>query len=500
MKYTDIEHIPRIVESLRETFNSGITKDKEYRKQQLKQLKLFLQTHERELYDTVYKDLHKHPLETMSGEIAPILSDIDFMLKNLDKLCQPVSVKAHYKMNMLDKNMIRKEPKGVVLIIGPWNYPVHLPLLPVVGAIAAGNCIVLKPSELSQHTSQFLAEHLPNYLDNRSFRIVMGGIDEAKVVLDQKFDHIFFTGNGVVGKVIMMQACKHLTPVTLELGGKSPAVIAPDANLSIAVNRILFGKFYNGGQTCVAPDYVMIQKQDVDQFVDTCRQVIRERYGNDPQQSDSYGRMIGEKRFHALKEILDSVDPQKVLIGGQTDQKDLYIAPTVVSPVDAHDPMLMEQEIFGPILPVVPVEDMDEAIRIIQTKDSPLVVYLFTEDKSTRNKFMDNTKSGAVLVNDTLMHVLESSLPFGGVGGSGMGSYHGIKSFDTFSYERSLMIKSSGLEMVMKARYPPYNDDKKLMFALLTLGLPDTITEKVKFIFKVCGSTYRVLFSKSTKQ
>ncbi|EIE86121.1 hypothetical protein RO3G_10832 [Rhizopus delemar RA 99-880] len=392
-------------------------------------------------------------------------------------------------MNMMDKNTIRKEPKGVVLIIGPWNYPLQLLLLPLVGAIAAGNCVVMKPSEVSFHTSQFIADNLLNYLNRQAYSIVTGAVDETERLLTQKLDHIFYTGSGHVGQLVMAAAAKHLTPVTLELGGKSPALVAPDTHLSTAANRILWGKFFNAGQTCVAPDYVLVLKADMDLFVDTCRQILYERYGDDPQQSDSYPRLISERRFEAIQRPLDQLDPKKVLMGGKSDRKDLYVAPTLVGPLEPNDALFMEQEIFGPVLPIVPVEDMDEAIEIINSNDDP----------SIRNKVSQNTTSGAILVNDTLMHAQESSLPFGGVGASGMGAYHGPKSFDTFSYERSMMIKSIGLEMVMKARYPPYNDDKQALFSLLTIGLPDAVTDKFKTFFHALGSAYRVLFTKESK-
>ncbi|RCH85073.1 Aldehyde dehydrogenase [Rhizopus stolonifer] len=498
MNYTDIERIPTLVQSLRTTFNSGLTKDLEFRKEQLRNLKRFFQENEKEILDAIYKDLRKHSLEAISSEIGPVLGDIDFMLKNLEKLSKPVSVQAHYKMNMLDNNKVKKEPKGLVLILGAWNYPVHLLLLPLVGAIAAGNCAVIKPSEISRHTSQFIADNLPNYINRQAFCIIVGGVEESNHLL-RKFDHIFYTGSGHVGKIIMTAAAAHLTPVTLELGGKCPAIIASDADLSTAANRILWGKFYNAGQTCVSPDYVMVPKANLEQFIDICRNIIYDRYGEQPQESDSFPRIVNEGRFDALARPLDALDSNKILLGGQKDKKDLYISPTLVGPLDSDDPLFMQDEIFGPILPVVPVEDFDEAIRVINSKESPLAIYLFSDDKPTQKKVFENTSSGAILVNDTLMHVQESSLPFGGVGASGMGSYHGAKSFDTFSYERSIMIKYSGLESVMKARYPPYNSDKQALFVLLTIGLPDALSAKIKTLYYTLGSAYRVLFPKKVK-
>ncbi|KAI7906293.1 Aldehyde/histidinol dehydrogenase [Cokeromyces recurvatus] len=499
--YTKIEDIPSIVHSLRKTFQQGLTKDKDYRRQQLIHFQRFLRERENDIIHVLKKDLHKHELETIIGEIAPVSAEIDYMLNNLNKLTKTTSVKPHFIVNSLDKCTIRKEPKGVVLIIGSWNYPIHLLLLPLVGAIAAGNCVLLKPSEVASHTSEFIANVLPEYLDPHSYSVVQGGVEETTALLSEQFDHIFYTGNGAVGKIIMAAASKHLTPVTLELGGKSPVIIAPDANLQIAANRIIWGKLFNGGQICVAPDYVLIPKNNVNEFVDICRKVIYERFEEDPQKSDSLCRMVNERRFDALKSLIDSVnDPKKIVIGGQTDKSDLYIAPTVISPVEPAGNPLMDQEIFGPILPIVPVEDIDEAIRIVNSKDTPLALYIFTDDKVTREKILDQTQSGGVVVNDVLMHVQELALPFGGVGPSGMGSYHGIKSFETFTHERTTMIKSSGLEGILMSRYPPYSDNKTIFFTMLTMGLPEGWINKVKAIFTTFKSSYHIFFKNEGKK
>ncbi|KAI7893262.1 Aldehyde/histidinol dehydrogenase [Mucor mucedo] len=391
-------------------------------------------------------------------------------------------------MNALDKCTVRKEPKGVVLVIGSWNYPVHLLLLPVVGAIAAGNCVAIKPSEVACHTAAIIGELIPQYLDPKTVSVVQGGVQETTTLLAEEFNHIFYTGNGAVGKIVMAAASKHLTPVTLELGGKSPAFIAPDANIEVAASRIMWGKYYNAGQTCVAPDYVLILKSQANQFIEACKKVLIERYGQNPQASDSYCRIISERRFDAVKSFIDNVDDSRIIVGGQTDKKDLYVAPTIVYPVASDETGLMQEEIFGPILPIVPVEDMDEAIRIVNSKNTPLTIYIFTE-------ILDKTQSGGVLVNDVLMHVQELGMPFGGVGASGMGSYHGPKSFETFSHERATMIKSSGLESLMVARYPPYNDSKLTLFTMLTIGLPETVTGKVKSVFQAIGAAHTVFFS-----
>ncbi|KAI8991720.1 Aldehyde/histidinol dehydrogenase, partial [Mycotypha africana] len=382
------------------------------------------------------------------------------------------------------KCTVRKEPKGVVLIIGAWNYPLHLLILPMVGAIAAGNCVVLKPSEVATHSSEFIAKVIPQYLDKRAYSVVQGGVEETTALLNEQFDHIFYTGNGHVGRIIMAAAAKHLTSVTLELGGKSPVVVAPDANLKVAASRIVWAKYFNAGQVCVAPDYVLIAKTHVEEFIDHCRNVIKERFGNNPQLSDSYGRLINERRFNAIQNLLTETDPMKILVGGQTDKEDLYVAPTIVSPVEPSNSTLMNEEIFGPILPIVPVDDVDEAINIINSKIRQL---------SSRN-----TQSGGVVVNDLLMHILELSMPFGGAGASGMGSYHGSKSFDTFTHERATMMAPTGLESALIARYPPYTDSKNALFSLLTLGLPKGFMRKVKSMFAAIQAARNIYWSENT--
>ncbi|KAI8638260.1 Aldehyde/histidinol dehydrogenase [Parasitella parasitica] len=498
--YTHTVEIPSIVSSLRETFQTGLTKSKDYRRQQLKSLLRLMREKQDEIIRVVEKDLHKHRVEVISAEIAPVVNEIEYMLENLDRFTKTKTVKAHYKMNAMDKCTIRKEPKGVVLIIGAWNYPINLLLLPLVGAIAAGNCAIIKPSEVAGHTAEYIASIMPTYLDPRSFTVVQGGVEETTALLAEQFDHIFYTGNGEVGKIVMTAAAKHLTPVTLELGGKSPVIIAPDANIYTAASRIMWAKLYNGGQTCIAPDYVLIPKNQMNEFIDACRRIVKQRYGDNPQESNSYCRIISQRRFDTLQGYLDGIDPKKIVVGGEFDRSDLYIAPTVVAPVASAGHPLLDKEIFGPILPLVPVEDVEESVRIVNSKDTPLALYIFTDDKTTREKILDSTQSGSVVVNDLLLQAQEHCMPFGGVGPSGMGSYHGIKSFETFTHERSTMIKTSGLENIMMARYPPYSESKSVLVSLLTLGLPEGFFSKVKAVIKAVGSAQNVFFSKPESQ
>ncbi|KAJ8656990.1 hypothetical protein O0I10_007324 [Lichtheimia ornata] len=495
LQYTAISDIPNTIKELRYQFDSGLTKDIQFRKDQLQSLARFIDENLVGLQDALRQDLRKHEVESSAGEIIPIRNECEYMLKHLDRLVKPDYPAKHFKMFATDTTYVRKEPKGVVLVIGAWNYPVRLLLLPVVGAIAAGNCVVLKPSEVAEHTANFITTRLPDYLDKRAYTIINGAVQETTALLEQKFDHIFYTGNGAVGRIVMTAAAKQLTPVTLELGGKSPGFICSSADIELTAHRLLWGKYYNCGQTCIAPDYVLIPENKVEMLIDAFRKTVAEFFGEDPQASDSYGRIISASKFDRLKSMLNSVDSTKIVIGGQMDRADLYIAPTVVSPVDANDQVLMSEEIFGPILPVITVKDMDEAIRIVNSKEKPLTQYIFTNDDLELQHILNNTMSGGVLVNDTLMHLQETSLPFGGVGESGMGAYHGEKSFATFTHERSTMIRSAAMESLMKARYPPYDEKKLQILHMLVIGLPAGVTGKIKSVASVCSSMWEVLFS-----
>ncbi|CDH57278.1 fatty aldehyde dehydrogenase [Lichtheimia corymbifera JMRC:FSU:9682] len=496
LKYTSCDSIPGLVQELRQSFSMGLTKDVSFRKQQLRNLQRFCEEHTEAIQKALYADLRKHTIETGVGEISLVVEECRYMIKNLDRLVKPTSTKKRFLMNAMDKTYIRKEPKGVVAVLGAWNYPVNLLLMPVVGAIAAGCCVVIKPSEVAANTAELMGRLLPQYLDKRTYTVVNGAIPETTTLLEQKLDHIFYTGNGAVGKIVMTAAAKHLTPVTLELGGKSPAIVAPDADFNITAHRLLWGKFYNCGQTCVAPDYVMVDKDQMERLIVAFRRTIREYYTDNPQKSNSYGRIINTRQFDRLKRLLDACDPSSIVVGGDTDRDDLYISPTIVSNVQPNDGNLMADEIFGPILPIVPVKDMKEAIQVVNSRDHPLALYVFTSSARTYNEILDQTNSGGALVNDTLMHLQELSLPFGGVGPSGMGSYHGDKSFDTFTHERSTMIKSTHFESLIAAKYPPYTVDKETVMNLLVYGLPSSIAGKVQTVVRACSATFRILFGK----
>ncbi|KAF9960571.1 aldehyde dehydrogenase 3, member A2 [Modicella reniformis] len=376
---------------------------------------------------------------------------------NLDKWAANRSVKTGI-VNKFDNVHIRKDPLGVVLIIGAWNYPLNLLLAPAVGAIAAGNTVVLKPSEIAPNTAMVLSSLLPTYLDQRAYRIINGAVDETSLLLEQKFDHIFFTGSGSVGKIIMGAAAKQLTPVTLELGGKSPAFVARDVDIAIAARRLIWGKFFNCGQTCIAPDYIIIERGIEDKFVEACKTSLQEFYGTNPQASQSYGRIVNKNHHQRLRALLDQTKG-KVVHGGELDEEDRYISPTLVMGVDKDD-KLMEGEIFGPILPFMVVDRMVEGVNYVNSVDQPLALYVFSKNKKLIDYILDHTRSGGVVVNDALVHFIASNLPFGGTGPSGIGNYHGKRSFDVFSHERSAIIKTMGMEKLLDLRYPPYSEKK----------------------------------------
>lgn len=318
-------------------------------------------------------------------------------------------------------------------------------------------------------------------------------------ILEQRYDHIFYTGNGAVGKIVMTAAAKHLCSVTLELGGKSPTVVAQDADLEITSSRLVWGKFFNNGQTCVAPDYVLVHKSLLKPLIAKIRNKLEKYYGSKPQASDSYGRIVTSRHFDRLKAMIDRVDAAKIAIGGETDAVDRYIAPTIVTDITKDDANLMAEEIFGPILPIIVYEELQEAVDIINSRDYPLALYIFTKSEKTANWILDRTQSGGVCINDTLMHLQELSLPFGGVGPSGQGNYHGERSFTTFTHERSAMFKDTSAEKVNEVRYAPYNEDKYKVMSFLVYGFPKSIGEKFKTFMSVWMATWTVMFNKKAK-
>ncbi|KAI9274113.1 Aldehyde/histidinol dehydrogenase [Helicostylum pulchrum] len=458
---TSFDSIQDHVSHVRQVFNIGKPRDLQWRKVQIQRMYDMVSENEERLMQALKMDMNKPANEAMSGDIAPVLDECLYFLKNLDKLVQDEKVKARSIVNAMDKVIIRRVPLGVVLVLGSWNYPVQLSLLPVIGAIAGGNSVILKLSEVSPHTAAVITEIFPKYMDTSCYRLVNGGVEQTTALLKERFDHIFYTGNSVVAKIIMAAAAKHLTPVTLELGGKSPAIIAPDADMQICANRIAFGKFYNSGQICIAVDYVLVPKSRLQEFITAFKKTLDGWYGPDPQKSDSYARIVNERHVERLTGLLNNRTSGDVVIGGQIDKTDRYFSPTVVANVKHDDPSLMGDEIFGPILPVLTYNDIDEAIALVNKRESPLALYIFSHKDKFVQKVLSNTQSGGVCVNDCLMHQAEYGIPFGGVGGSGMGNYHGKKSYNTFTHERSMLIKKQSMEgSNVAAKYPPYNQRK----------------------------------------
>lgn len=438
------------LEPLKQTFNSGLTRPLSWRKKQLNQLAQFLIAHEKDLLNALYSDLGKCSSESQLTEIQFLKTDIKHTLKALPKWTKPTKV-GNPMLTWPAKSTLVPEPLGVVLVLGAWNYPLQLTLAPVIAAIAAGNCAVIKPSEHAPATAEIFEKHLVNYLDSAAFKIVTGDVNVAQQLTEQPFDHIFYTGGSNAAKAIMAAAAQNLTPVTLELGGKSPAVVLSDADITVAARRIVWGKYLNAGQTCIAPDYLLVEESIKERFINALRNQISQFYGEEPQQSSDYGRIIHEQHWRRLAQMLDN---ESVVIGGDLDKHDRYIAPTVIDNVTTDSP-LMQEEIFGPLLPVVSVKSVTEAIDIISSKPKPLALYVFSKDQRLQKHFTQRVSAGNVCYNDTLMFMLNDKLPFGGVGQSGMGRYHGKWGFDTFSHLKPVMIRSFRFDVAL--RYPPYS-------------------------------------------
>jgi len=452
--------IPTLVASLRAEFDRGRTRSLEWRLDQLEGIRRFLKDREEAILEALASDLGKPRLEAHSTEVSYTLNEITEAKRLLKKWMAPEKVSSPLMVQPA-KSYIHKDPLGVVLIIAPWNYPLGLVLGPLIGAIAAGNSVIIKPSEVAPKTSAVLAQYLGEYVDPACVAVVEGAVPETTELLAERFDHIFYTGNGAVGRIVMAAAAKHLTPVTLELGGKSPTIIDRSANLDVAAKRVAWGKFSNAGQTCVAPDYVLCHRDVYEGFLDRLADTIRNFYGADPQKSPDYGRVVNTRHVKRLVALLGS---GKIVAGGQVDESDRYMAPTVLRDVSPDSPV-MQDEIFGPILPVLPVESIDAAVTFVNRRDKPLALYVYAEDADVANDVILRTTSGGAAVNHAWMHLANHDLPFGGVGESGMGNYHGRASFDCFTHRRSVLVKPTSLDAPVL--YPPYNDTKKKILKML---------------------------------
>ena len=423
-----------LVARLRATFDAGRTRDIAWRREQLGALRRLLTEGEGRLIAAIAADFAKPAFETQITETRNVAWEIDHALPRLARWMRGHRASIPWAL-WPGSGCVRPEPLGVALIIAPWNYPVQLLLSPLVGALAAGNCAVLKPSELTPHTAEALAELVTQYIDGDAVALMQGGADASTALLAERFDHIFFTGGSRVGRVVMEAAAKHLTPVTLELGGKSPCVVAADANLKITAVRIVWGKFLNAGQTCVAPDYVLADRAIHDALVDAMAAAITRFFGADPKQSPDFARIVNQ---HHAERLAGYLKGGKIAAGGAVDIAARYIAPTILTDVDINAPV-MREEIFGPILPVLKIESPGEAVAFIKARDKPLALYLFTSDAGVRETIVGGTSSGGVCVNDVVVQLSAPDLPFGGVGMAGFGRYHGRAGFETFSNMKGVL-------------------------------------------------------------
>lgn len=453
--------IHALISAQRAHFQAGATLPLSARREALHTLGQAIRLHERDIAAALAADLNKSPAESYMCEIGMTLSELRYVERHLNRWARDRSVPTPLSQ-FHAKSFTVCDPYGVVLIMSPWNYPFLLTLEPLIGAIAAGNCCIVKPSAYSPATSALIQQLLSECFPPEYVAVVEGGRAENQALLEQKFDYIFFTGSVAVGREVMAKASVHLTPVTLELGGKSPCVVDRSAKLDLAAKRLVFGKLLNCGQTCVAPDYVLIDKEIKDDFLAALKQWMSAMYGSDPLDNQGYVRMINRKHFDR---VMGLIDPEKVVYGGQGDPETLKIQPTILNNVSPEDPV-MQEEIFGPILPVLTYDSLDEAVEFINSRPHPLALYLFSEDKAVQERFLRRVPFGGGCINDTIIHLASSRLGFGGVGDSGMGSYHGKKSFETFSRRKSIVKKSTWLDLPI--RYAPYSpkQEKLLRFFL----------------------------------
>jgi aldehyde dehydrogenase (NAD+) len=436
------------VQHQRVFFQAGVTRPLEFRRAQLRKLHDSLVAQEPALLSALHADLRKSPHEAYATEIGIVLGEIRHALGHLSTWMKP-RCRPTPRLAWPARGFIQPEPYGVALILGPWNYPLQLLLSPLVGALAAGNCALLKPSEFAPHTAAALEQLITSTFPAEYIAVVQGERETAEALLREKFDTIFFTGSTSIGRAVMAAAARHLTPVTLELGGQCPCLVCGDAPLDITARRIVWGKFMNAGQTCVAPDFVLIDRCVRDRFLPALKQAVREFYGENPQKSPDYGRIINRQHFERLVGCLGA---GRIASGGQHDAGDLYLAPTILTDVPPNAPVRQE-EIFGPILPVLEFTALDDALALLRERPIPLALYLFTRDRATQDRVLAETRSGGVCLNDTVTHMVGHGLPFGGLGESGLGAYHGQASFDCFTHHRSVLRRSFAFDT--KLRYPP---------------------------------------------
>ncbi|RIW38815.1 aldehyde dehydrogenase [Bacillus salacetis] len=454
------EQVNEAVKLQRNYFASGKTRPLEARKASLNKLADVLRKNESKILKALHDDLNKSEREAYTTEIGILLEEISFTLKNLDSWAKPKKVKTAVT-HIGSKGYRIPEPYGVSLIIAPWNYPIQLAISPLIGAFAAGNTAIVKPSELTPHTSRMLSEMFEGSFDSGLVYVMEGGIETNQHLLDQELDYIFFTGSVPVGKIVMEAASKRLIPVTLELGGKSPCIVHEDADMALAAKRIAFGKLANAGQTCIAPDYLFVHRSAEEKFIEEFKKAVHEFYGEEPLKSDQFGKIVNERHYNRLKSYLSDGE---VIFGGGFDDQSLQIQPALLRPESMGVPVMTE-EIFGPIFPVLTYDRLDEVKSFVASRPKPLALYLFTADREVEKDITENLSYGGGCINDTLMHIATPHLPFGGVGESGIGSYHGESSFSTFSHYKSVLKQTNLFDFSFK--YPNSKNGLKILRRLL---------------------------------
>jgi len=455
---TEKTSIQCLIGQQRDFFATGQTQDIQFRLTQLHRLKQAIAFHETAIINAVKADLGRPDLESYF-ELAPV-SELNYAIKHLKSWVKPQKVPASLSQ-FPASTFIYPQPLGVVLIIAPWNYPFQLIISPLIGAIAAGNCAILKPSEIAENTSKIISDIISKTFNSEYIAVVEGGVETSQELLAEKFDHIFFTGGQKVGQIVMEAAAKHLTPVTLELGGKSPCIVDDDIQLDYTAKRIIWGKLINAGQTCIAPDYLLVNSLIKSELIIALQKWIKTFFGDNPETSPDYSRIINLFHFNRLQQFLNVGN---IIIGGETNPETKYIAPTLIDNI-SWDNLIMQEEIFGPILPILEYQDLGEAIAKINSRPKPLALYLFSNDKNKQNRILQETSSGTLCFNDTVLQFGGKSLPFGGVGESGIGSSHGKATFDRFCHYRSVLKQTFLLDLPL--RYPPYKGKEWLMKKIL---------------------------------
>ncbi len=452
----NVTEFKSLVAKQKEFFSSGITLNYNFRLSTLKQLKNLITSNESRLFEALNKDLGKSAFESYASETGVILQEINLIIRNLRRWTRPKRVYTPL-VHFIARSHYVYTPFGVVLIISPWNYPYQLLFNPLIGALAAGNCVLAKPSQHASHTSEVMIDLINNNFKSEHLHILRGGKEINQILLKEKYDYIFFTGGAETGKQVMKAAAENLTPVSLELGGKCPAIVDEDADIKISAKRITWGKLLNAGQSCVAPDYILAHYKVKDKLVTEMQAYLEKFLGPDPSKSTDYCRIINQSNIERLKNYITE---GKITCGGKFNAETGYFSPTIIEGISPDHPAVKE-EIFGPVLPVIEYRNLDEAIDFVASRPSPLVIYIFSNSSENRNKIVRKTQSGGVCLNDTVVHFINPYLPFGGVGLSGIGRYHGRSSFETFSYKRGIMHKSNLIDIPV--RYPPYRNKLKIL-------------------------------------